>query len=130
FVRGNPAQPGPIAMFDVADDIQARDRTHSLIIEDQSVVRVNPELARIFALNEPAKLFHATAVHCEDELPVQVEEVWCHMNFVPDFLDQDFAASSPATYLAAISPTDDIEHVIRPLLPSARYQRLLIIPQD
>ncbi|WP_342643247.1 histidine utilization repressor [Rhodoligotrophos ferricapiens] len=127
FVRGNPLQAGIIELPDIAEDIRSRGHKYSAIIEEKEALRANAEVSRLFGLAQPSRLFRAVIIHCEDELPVQIEERWCNPAVVPGFLDQDFARITPESYLAGIIPADEVEHVIRAVLPQASHQRLLII---
>ncbi|WP_205041987.1 histidine utilization repressor [Rhodoligotrophos defluvii] len=130
FVRGNPLQAGTVELRDIAEEIRSRGRAHRAIIEAQDATRATPELARLFGLAEPARLFQLVLVHCEDELPVQVEERWCNPAVLPDFLKQDFTRVTPEAYLAGATSMDEVEHTIRAVTPQARHQRLLIINPD
>lgn len=130
FVKGNPSSSNIVALRDIAEDIRQRGHQYRAIVEERTTVRANGELMRQFALAQPVILQHVVIVHCEDELPVQVESRWCHPALFPQFLEQDFRQQTPEIYLSLVRMPDETECTITATLPTAEQQRLLIIEHD
>ncbi|MGF7161943.1 GntR family histidine utilization transcriptional repressor [Rhodoligotrophos appendicifer] len=130
FVRGNPGRASLIELRNVAEEIRDRGHEHRAILEAKDSVRATADLVERFEMPRPAPLFRVLIVHCEDELPLQIEEFWCNPRAAPRFLEQDFASESPSEYLIRTAPVDEVEHVVRAVLPDVTQQRQLIVHQD
>lgn len=127
FVKGSPANGSVFELRDIAEDIRLRGHEYRAIVEELLSVRAGPELLRHFALSQSVSLFHALIVHCEDDLPVQVESRWCNPAIFPHFLEQDFTRQTPEFHLMTLQHPDETECGISAVLPTAEQQRLLII---
>ena len=86
------------------------------------------ELYEDFESNAGTSLFHITLVHCENGVPVQLEDRYVNPLAAPHFMTQDFAGITPTAYLVANVPVDELEHTVEAILPSPDEQGLLDIP--
>ena len=62
--------------------------THEAVAADR-------ETAAALELRSRQRVFHAQVVHYEDGRPIQLEDRYVVRDFAPDFLDQDFAQTTP-----------------------------------
>jgi GntR family histidine utilization transcriptional repressor len=125
FVAAPQQRSDLISIRDIADEIESRGHAHRAEVIELDTVRANIELATNFGLNVGARIFHSVIVHFEDGTAIQLEERYINPAFAPDYLDQDFTASTPAHHLKAVSPATEVEQIIYAGAPDERAQRLL-----
>ena len=130
FVAVPPARADLLAIHDIADEIAARRHVHAarvLVLERRSV---GIERAARLELRPSAEIFHSLILHCEDGVPVQVEERFVTPVFAPDYLAADFTRTTTTRYLQAIAAAAEVEHVVMASRPSIRDCHLLEIAGD
>jgi GntR family transcriptional regulator, histidine utilization repressor len=130
FVAPQRPRSELVEIRDFAEDVVARGHAHRLQIVVQEATRANPELALIFDVSVGSRLFHSTAVHFEDEVPVILEERYVRPQFAPKYLEQDFTKQSPGSYLYQIEPPTEIEHVVLASAVDSRTRQLLKVDRD
>jgi GntR family histidine utilization transcriptional repressor len=128
FVAERPPSTDVVELRSIADEIAERGNVHSCRVEQLLAVTADAGLARRFNLPVGAKLFHSIVVHCESDVPVQLEERWVNPAVAPDYLDQDFTRQTPGEYLIRLESSPQVEHVIEAVSPTAEIARLLDIP--
>ena len=112
---------------DISEDIAAAGHRHRLRVIAQEAVRATPSQALAFGLRPGARIFHATLLHYEDDLPIQLEERLVSPRFAPDFLAQDFTRETTSAYLLRMGPATETEHVVYALTPADTVRALLEI---
>ena len=127
FVREPPARSSLMELRNIADEIEARGHHYSSRIESKGEVTASPALAEQFEMNTPSRLFHIRLVHAENGVPVQLEDRYVSPFMVPGFLSQDFATTTPTSYLLAVLPVDELEHTVEAVMPTPADRRLLDI---
>ena len=63
----------------------------------------------------PGRLFHSIIVHCENGIPIQVEDRWVNPDVAPDYMQQDFSVITPNEYLMAAAPLQGVNYSIEAL---------------
>jgi GntR family histidine utilization transcriptional repressor len=71
---------------------------------------------------------HARIVHCDNGVPILLEDRFVNLAWAADFLDQDFSRITPHEYLMEACPLTDIEHTVEAVLPDPAQQAALDIP--
>jgi GntR family histidine utilization transcriptional repressor len=130
FVRQPPQRASLIEVRDIAEEIRERGHIHSARIEVCERDIAGPATAGEFELPGDPPLFHVVMVHTENGVPIQIEDRWVNPAVAPDFLDQDFTRTTPASYLIGNIPVDEVEHTVEAVMPSPRQQHLLDIPAN
>ncbi|MEV0245560.1 histidine utilization repressor [Nocardia sp. NPDC050712] len=123
FVAGTKAPSALFEVKNIADEIQQRGHRHRT-----QVVSVREEaLDRRSVMREllPRNVFHSVLVHYEDDVPIQVEDRLVNPAEAPDYLEQDFTALTPNTYLSKAAPLERGEHIVEAVLGSAEECMLL-----
>ncbi len=74
-------------------------------------------------------------VHYENEVPVQIEDRCVNAAVVPDYLHQDYTATTPHDYLSLIAPLTEGEHIVEAAghggrVRAAAYSRPRSVPAD
>jgi GntR family histidine utilization transcriptional repressor len=64
-----------------------------------------------------------------DSIPIAYEERFAIPDVYPDFLDQDFTKISVFSYFASRSSLQEIENVVRAILPEKRIAQLLEVEE-
>ena len=59
---------------------------------------------------------------------MQLEERHVSPTLAPDFLGQDFSKQTPTAYLLGLAAVEQLEHVVRAVMPPPAQQELLDIP--
>ena len=122
------AEPkGQSALFEVrsiAEEIASQHRCEVLLLEETQA-----DLIQAAALNVAAgtRIFHSLMVHFENDVPVQIEDRCVNAAVVPDYLRQDYTATTPHDYLSLIAPLTEGEHIVEAVQATAEECALLHI---
>ncbi len=125
FVAEAKPQSTLLQIANIASEIRARGHEYLCHCLLQQRVAAAPDVAAWLDLLSGQSVFHVVCVHLENGLPIQLEDRYVNPRLVPEFLDQDFARTTPSEYLVANVPADQVEHVVDAILPSADQARLL-----
>jgi len=125
FVKEAPALSSLMELRNIAEEIAQRGHRYSARVLRKAAADANPALAEEFEDRSLKRLFHIVIVHEENGVPVQLEDRYVNPAVVPDFLEQDFATTTPTAVLLAAAPVDELEHTVEAALPSPEQQRLL-----
>jgi len=109
----------------IADEVARRGHAHRASVIRLEQVRAGRGVAEALDIEHGDDLFHVLLVHYEDGLPIQMEDRYVVTDFAPDFLEQDFEATTPSAYLSEISPLSEAEHVVRAEQPNEAVRELL-----
>ena len=66
-------------------------------------------------------------MHYEDDTPIQLEDRFINPDEAPGYLEQDFTAITPNSYLSAVAPLVRGEHIVEAVLGGDEECRLLKI---
>ncbi|HEV2702210.1 MAG TPA: histidine utilization repressor [Steroidobacteraceae bacterium] len=113
FVADRRAQGHPLAIRNIADEIVARGHLHSARVLTLERCTASSRLAAHFNLRAGHELFHSRVVHLENGLPLQLEDRYVNPAVAPDYLDQDFAVTTPNAYLMRVAPLSSVEHIVQ-----------------
>lgn len=83
--------------------------------------------ATALSVPEGTRIFHSLMVHYENEVPVQIEDRCVNAAVVPDYLHQDYTATTPHDYLSLIAPLTEGEHIVEAVQATAEECALLHI---
>jgi GntR family transcriptional regulator, histidine utilization repressor len=112
FVAQQHAQ-GALAIRDIADEIRERGHLHAVRVITLERCIATAQLATHFYLRRGHELFHSRLVHCENGLPLQLEDRYVNPAVAPEYLAQDYTATTPHAYLMQIAPLQSIEHIVQ-----------------
>lgn len=125
FVADLRATSHLLEVRNIADEVAYRGHRHSSRVVEQAEVAADAATSAALQLDVGSKLFHVLLVHCEDGMPIQVEDRFVVTEFAPEFLAQDFSKTTPSAYLSDVSPLQEAEHVVRAETPDAAIRGLL-----
>ncbi|MHA1537095.1 MAG: histidine utilization repressor [Alphaproteobacteria bacterium] len=109
----------------IADEIRDRGHAHTSVVHGVGEAPATPEIAEALELAAGQKVFHSVVVHCENDVPVQVEDRYVNPGAAPDYLSVDFTRTTPNEYLMRAAPLSDVEHTLEAILPDRRLRELL-----
>lgn len=130
FVAEPKGASALVEIRNIADEICGRGHVHEadlIVLRSESAP---PGVCAGLGLPEGATIFHSVIVHRENRQPVQVEDRFVNPHAAPDYLAQDFAATTPNAYLSAIAPIAGAEQIVEAVRPAEWEARLLAIEAD
>jgi GntR family transcriptional regulator, histidine utilization repressor len=93
-------------------------------------VRAVADLAADFGIAPRSELFCSVIVHFENDRPVQLEDRYVSPSLAPDYLTVDFGRTTPYDYLIKVAPLQEVEHLLRAVMPDERTRELLAMKHD
>lgn len=130
FVAEQKPQSNLLEIRNIRAEIEERGHRHACEVVVLEEVEADSGIAAALEIDRGTTVFHSILLHRENGKPVQVEERHVNAAFAPDYLAQDFAATTPYEYLTALGPMEAAEHVIEAILPPARLCSLLEVSED
>ncbi|WP_250461306.1 histidine utilization repressor [Microbulbifer litoralis] len=125
------AEPVPagslLEVRNIADEVSARGHSYSnriLLLEEATA---STDVARALGMPEEARVFHSIIVHCDNALPIQWEERFTNPALVPDYLQQDFSATTPNAYLSRVAPLTEADTTVEAIAAEAAVAEALAI---
>ena len=119
FVAEDKPQSTLLQIANIASEIRARGHDYGYQLIAAERISAAPDVAVWLDLRSGESVFHSLCLHLEDGVPVQLEDRYVSPRLVPQFLDQDLAATPPSEYLLRHVPFDQIEHLVDAVLPNA-----------
>jgi GntR family histidine utilization transcriptional repressor len=130
FVADRHVRAHPLEIRSIADEIRDRGHTHRSEIVSLECVRAVADLAQDFRLAPRSRLFCSVIVHFENDRPVQLEDRYVSPALAPDYLAVDFSRTTPYDYLVKVAPLQEVEHLLRAVMPDDRTRKLLAMKRE
>ena len=130
FVAEQIPQAPLFEIKNIADEIHSRGHQYSG--HPQLLVRIPAarDIAMELEIAVDTPVFHSLVVHCENDVPVQLEDRYVNPALAPHYIEQDFSRITPNAYLIEVAPLTEAEHIIEAILPDKKTQQLLSIEPD
>lgn len=127
FVADAPRHASLIELKDIAIEIQQSGKRHTSRVLSLSREAANAEIAIKMQVAVGKQLFFLHAVHSQDDIPIQLESRYVSPDSMPDFLQQDFSRATSTSYLLKQFRPDEMEHIVRAVMPDEQAQEILLI---
>ncbi|MFK3978013.1 histidine utilization repressor [Shewanella vesiculosa] len=127
FVAGLKSQSSLLAIRNIADEIKDRGHGYSVQQLELKQIDASTAVANALGLEVGSPVFYSVLVHCEQGLPLQVEERYVNPLLVPDYLQQDFNLHTPHEYLSAVAPLTEAKHTVEAIMANELLQQRLAI---
>ncbi|MFT6257551.1 MAG: GntR family histidine utilization transcriptional repressor [Cellvibrionaceae bacterium] len=127
FVAGLKSQSSLLAIRNIADEIKDRGHGYSVNQLELRQIEASTTVANALGLELGSPVFYSVLVHCEQGLPLQVEERYVNPQLVPDYLQQDFSSHTPHEYLSAVAPLTEAKHTVEAIMANELLQQRLAI---
>jgi GntR family histidine utilization transcriptional repressor len=130
FVADRHARAHPLEIRGIADEIRERGHVHRAEIVGLERVRALADLAADFGVAPRSELFRSLIVHFENDRPVQLEDRYVAPKLAPDYLEVDFSRTTPYDYLVRVAPLQEVEHLLRAVMPDQATRKRLDMKRD
>ena len=108
-----------LAVRDIHEEVLERGHRHSSKVLALAAVKADAALAHTLGLRRGARVFHSVMVHYEDGIAIQLEDRHVNPAAAPDYLQVDFAHTTPTQYLFQCAPLSEARYSIEAALPTA-----------
>jgi len=125
FVAEEKIQVHPLEVRNIAEEIAERNHVHRSQVEHLGSEKASSKLASDLGLEPGAQVYHSIILHLENEMPIQLEDRYVNPEVAPDYVNCDFTKTTPAEYLLANAPLQEVEHIVEAQMPNASIARLL-----
>jgi GntR family histidine utilization transcriptional repressor len=120
FVAESKPQSNLLRITNIADEILARGHSYTCHVLHLGRESASMPVASALSLATGSSVFHLVCVHCEEGVPVQLEDRYVNPELVPEFLQQNFGEHlQPARYLLQVIRPDEMEHIVEASHPSS-----------
>jgi GntR family histidine utilization transcriptional repressor len=116
-----------LVIRDIHEEAAERGHVHSTRVIKVAREKAAPELAESLGVRKGAPVFHTVLVHLENGVPIQYEDRYVNPQAAPDYLDTDFAQTSPTLHLLRHAPLTEASYSIEACLPTAEEAKALDI---
>jgi GntR family histidine utilization transcriptional repressor len=110
--------------------IELRGGCHSSFVHLLQKEKARPALAASMELTAYSPVFHATVLHKDNNLPVQLADRYINPEIAPELLEQDFTNKTISEYLITLAPFTAVEHIVEAMLPDPWICELLKINES
>jgi GntR family histidine utilization transcriptional repressor len=130
FVADIPRHASLIELKDIAIEIEKSGKRHSSEVLSLASVVANTEISIQMQVPVGRSLYHLNAIHSQDNIPIQLESRYVNPDLMPDFLNQDFNRITATSYLLKQFRPDEMEHIVRAVMPDVRARKTLLIERS
>lgn len=128
FVTDRKAESSLVDVFNIAEEVRAREHDYSNQLLALESVEADDEVALRLGVRIGVPVFHTLMLHRENGVPIQLEDRYVNPRWAPDYLDADFTRFTPNEVLVKAYPISDIEHVVEAVLVDEWTAQQLEIP--
>ncbi|NTJ44086.1 histidine utilization repressor [Agrobacterium larrymoorei] len=111
----------------IADEITGNGGIHTANVIMLRMESCNTELAEALSVEIGSAVSHSIMVHAEDSVPMQIEDRFVNHLIVPQYIEQDFARTTPNGYLTSVAPIVRAEQHIEAVTAQPWECKLLAI---
>ena len=129
FVAKQKYQATLIAIKSIADEVRDRGHKHSCEVHLLEHQGAQEPFTHRFEVSAGHALFHSVIVHLDNGVPIQVEDRWVNAALAPDYMEQDFAATTPNEYLMVVAPLQGVRYGVEAMSAPREIARMLHIPE-
>jgi len=109
----------------IATEIRERGGRYTSKLHQLVQIKASATVAEALSLRAGQPVFQSVIVHCENEVPIQLEDRYVNPMIAPDYLSIDFSRTTPHEYLSRIATISNVEQIIEAILPDRNTQKLL-----
>ena len=127
FVADSPRHASLIELKDIAIEIEQSGKQHRSQVLSLRSEQASSEIAMQMQVGAGKSLYFLNAIHRQNEIPVQLESRYVNPDLMPEFLEQDFSTRTSTSYLLKQFQPDEMEHIVRAVMPNEQAQKMLLI---
>lgn len=117
FVARTQARGQLHIVRNIADEVRERGGSYSSVVLAHKKTTASADLIRWMELGRKRTVFHSRLIHCENELPIQVEHRYVSPVSAPAYGNIDLGEVTPAEFLLAELPLQKVEHTVKAAMP-------------
>jgi GntR family histidine utilization transcriptional repressor len=125
FVANFKSHSSVLEIRNIADEVNERGHHYSCRPIALETVSATLPISIALEVNEGALVYCSLLIHCENEVPLQLEERFVNPQLASDYLTQDFSQMTPHEYLSKTAPLTKARHTIEAIAPNAEQTKLL-----
>lgn len=125
FVGNLKSHSSILEIRNIADEIGERGHQYRCEQVKLETVKAIPPINIALEVAEGTLIYYSLLIHCENNIPLQLEERYVNPLMASDYLDQDFSISTPHEYLSKTAPLTQARHTIEAIAPNDEQWRLL-----
>ncbi|RMF07617.1 MAG: UTRA domain-containing protein [Alphaproteobacteria bacterium] len=129
FVQPRPTRFSLLEVRDLAEEARARGKEPETEVLIQRKIIPGEGVRTLLELGPDEPVYHASLLQKADNEPVAVEDRYLVCDLFEDFLEQDFTTKSVYQFLTERSTLQDVETVLRAILPDKQKALLLGLPE-
>lgn len=129
YVAQQKYQATLIAIKSIADEVRDRGHQHSCEVHLLERRKAQEPFTHKFGVPAGHALFHSVIVHLDNGVPIQFEDRWVNAALASDYMEQDFAATTPNEYLMAAAPLQGVRYSVEAMSAPPDIARMLHIPE-
>ncbi|WEX76845.1 histidine utilization repressor [Sinorhizobium numidicum] len=130
FVAAHKGSTALLEVRNIADEIRERGHRHTSRINLLQEEHASPDVGDALGLATGARVFHSIIVHCENDVPIQIEDRFVNPSICPNYLGQDFRSMTPNAYLTLVAPITRTEQIVEAVSPKPWESKLLAIGRN
>ena len=130
FIADAPRHASLIELKDIAIEIAQRGKRHSSRVLSLSAEKASENVALQMQVAVDKPVFRLEAVHYQDDIPIQLEIRSVNPDLLPEFMQQDFSRATSTSYLLNQIQPDEMEHVVRAVVPDQQVKQTLMIESE
>ncbi|WNJ95707.1 histidine utilization repressor [Vibrio ruber] len=127
FVARKKSHSALFEVHNIADEIASRGHRHHAELIEITLAKATMEEAMNLGVRTNHRIFRATILHFENDLPIQIEYRVVNAELAPDYDQQDFQHNGAYHYLMKVAPMTEGEHLVEAVLASPAECALLQI---
>jgi GntR family histidine utilization transcriptional repressor len=127
FVADVPRHASLIELKDIAIEIEKSGKRHSSEVLSLTSITANTEIAIQMQVPVGRPLYYLNSIHSQDNIPIQLESRYVNPDLMPDFMNQNFSRITSTSYLLKQFQPDEMEHIVRAVMPDAQTRKTLSI---
>jgi GntR family histidine utilization transcriptional repressor len=130
YVASLKEQASTLEVTDIAIEIRQRNKSYSAIIHEFEEVEAIPPVAIALGVEIGSTVYHSIIAHCQDGVPLQVEDRFVNPLFATEYMQQDFSQITPHEYLTNTTPLSEAMVIIEAVMPSEQMKQWLELFND
>ncbi|RBP53032.1 GntR family transcriptional regulator (histidine utilization repressor-like) [Arenicella xantha] len=118
FVADHRPMSSMVEIRNIAEEIRQRGHVCTVQVVAMVETEANADQAHWMGVKEASPLFRSVLVYFENAQAIQFEDRLVSPRLVPEYLLQDFSATTPNEYLSQVAPLTEADHIVEAILPS------------
>lgn len=127
YVTDRRAAGATLPLHDLCEEARRTGCTCQIRVVSTSRGAPAPEIARRLQLSPDDCAFRTVLVWWIDNWPVQLEERWVNLAYLPAYGGQDFSAEPPASVLARLVPALSFDREVQAVIPKGTTRTMLAL---